>query len=99
MFLQHFVYGDLKEAIDLHQPEGYEDGSTRVFNLIKSLYELKKYSRCWNECIERFLISLEFQVTEENTCIFIREKNVNKWILDVDNALVAAIDREDLAKF
>ncbi|GBL82718.1 Retrovirus-related Pol polyprotein from transposon TNT 1-94 [Araneus ventricosus] len=36
-----FLYGKLDEAIYMQQPEGYSDGTDRVYKLKRSLYGLK----------------------------------------------------------
>jgi Reverse transcriptase (RNA-dependent DNA polymerase) len=40
-----YLNGILKERIYMHQPEGYEDQTGRVCELIKTLYGLKQSGR------------------------------------------------------
>ena len=37
-----FLFGDLEEEIFMRQPEGFEDGTNQVANLLRSLYGLKQ---------------------------------------------------------
>jgi len=43
-----YLNGILKEKVYMCQPEGYEDGTGRVCELIKTLYGLKQSGREWN---------------------------------------------------
>ena len=96
-----FLYGELEETIYMEQPEGYEDGTTRVCELKKSLYGLKQAPRCWNKRFGTFLSKLGFMVSEADPCLYVREKNGKKLILVVyvDDGLVAATDSQDLEDF
>jgi hypothetical protein len=47
-----FLYGTLQEEVYMCQPEGIDDGSSRVCKLKRSLYGLTQAPRCWNR---RFL--------------------------------------------
>jgi hypothetical protein len=43
-----YLFGNLKETIDIIQPECFDDGSGRVYLLQKSIYGLKKSMVLWN---------------------------------------------------
>jgi len=43
-----YLNGTLREKIYMKQPEGYNDGTSRICLLIKMLYSLKQASREWN---------------------------------------------------
>ena len=43
-----FLYGYLEEDIYMSQPEGFHDGSNKVWHLKRSLYGLKQAPRAWN---------------------------------------------------
>jgi hypothetical protein len=40
-----YLNGDLKEEIYMNQPEGFDDGTSRLCHLIKTLYGLKQSGR------------------------------------------------------
>lgn len=96
-----FLYGKLEETIYMQQPEGYNDQTGRVCKLNKSLYGLKQAPRCWNKRFGGFLLSLGFQVSEADPCLYTRERNGMKLILVVyvDDGLVAASNLEELRRF
>ena len=50
-----FLNSDLKEEIYMQQPEGYDDGTGRVCQLLKSIYGLKQASRAWYDTLREFL--------------------------------------------
>ena len=43
-----YLNGILKEKVDMKQPKGYDDGTGRICQLIKTLYGLKQAGREWN---------------------------------------------------
>ncbi|KAG9041970.1 hypothetical protein FS837_011512 [Tulasnella sp. UAMH 9824] len=55
-----YLNGVLKEEIYMRQPEGFDDGSGRVFQLFKTLYSLKQSGREWNTKFNNDMISLGF---------------------------------------
>ena len=96
-----FLYGELEETIYMTQPDGYNDNTSRVWKLKKSLYGLKQSPRCWNKRIGKFLEDLDFKVSLEEPCLFVRERNNNKIILAlyVDDGIVAATSKKELEEF
>lgn len=67
-----FLYGDLAEEIYMNQPICYEDGSTKVCLLLKSLYGLKQASRNWNRKFSNFLKLYNLKVSSADLCVFFR---------------------------
>lgn len=67
-----FLNGVITEDIFMDQPEGYEDGTTRVCKLHKSLYGLKQSPRCWNKRFKD--VSTNFGLCESSAdpCLFYR---------------------------
>ena len=43
-----YLNGILKEKVYMRQPEGYEDGTDRICELLKTLYGLKQAGCEWN---------------------------------------------------
>ena len=68
-----FLHDDLEEEIYMCQPEGFEDGTSRVCKLLKSLYGLKQSPKKWNEKFTKFLEVLEFENTDDDPCIFYKK--------------------------
>ena len=68
-----FLYGDLKEEIYLHPPDGLsnEEDNNIVYRLRRSLYGLKLSPRCWNEKFVGFLHKFNFRSIESDKCIFV----------------------------
>ena len=54
------LYRELDTDIYMQQPEGFEDGSTKVCKLNRTLYRLKQSPRCWNKRFSSFLQRYDF---------------------------------------
>lgn len=97
-----FLNGDIEEVIYMKQPTGFNDGTTRVCKLLKSLYGLRQSSRCWNQRIKVFLTNYGLNQSKADPCIYMLIKN-NLIILLVsiyiDDGLVAGIDEETVNDF
>lgn len=93
-----FLYGDLKENVYMRQPIGYEDGTSNVCKLKRSLYGLKQASRCWNEKFINFIRSFEFVACDADPCVFLRRKDNEVAILAiyVDDGLIAATNEQHI---
>jgi hypothetical protein len=98
-----FVYGELEETVFMRQPQGYEyeDGSSKVCQLKKSLYGLKKAPRCWNKRLGVFLQRHGFKASDADPCLYIRERGGQKLILVIyaDDGLLAATDQREMEIF
>lgn len=97
-----FLYGELDEEIFMHQPEGHEDGTSRVCKLKKSLYGLKQSPRCWNKKFTMFLEQQGLKQSEADPCLFLRPSTDGHKLmisLYVDDGLVVAQRKDDLDKF
>lgn len=66
-----FLNGVLKEEIYIQQPEGLEDGTSRVYRLKKALYGLKQAPRVWNNEIGGFLIQCGFTKSSCDDALFV----------------------------
>ena len=67
-----YLNGILKEKVYMRQPEGYEDGSGRVCELIKTLYGLKQSGREWNREFDEKLRKFGFQCLHSDPCVYIK---------------------------
>ena len=95
-----FLYGSLKEDIYMKQPEGFNDGTTRVCKLLKSLYGLKQAPRCWTELFMSFIKNFDNSQSTADPCFYIYKKADKKMYLsiNVDGGLVAASDERLIEK-
>ncbi len=88
-----FLNGDLEETVYINQLEGFiANGQEHlVCRLKKSLYGLKKFSRCWNLVLHSHLKSMGFTQSANDPCIYTSVSN-DLIILSVyvDDILIAA---------
>jgi transposase InsO family protein len=96
-----FLYGELEETVFMRQPQGYEDGTSKVCQLKRSLYGLKQAPRCWNKRFGDFLQRHGFKASDADPCLYIRERSGRKLILViyVDDGLLAATDQREMEIF
>ena len=96
-----FLYGNLDETIYMKQPTGYEDGTSRVCKLNKSLYGLKQSPRCWNRKFKTFLDKYGMQCSGADPCMFYSTVEGHKLLLAlyVDDGLVTAQNESDMQQF
>ncbi|CAI7732948.1 unnamed protein product, partial [Closterium sp. NIES-54] len=62
----------LQEEVYVRQPEGFDDGTGRVYRLRKALYGLKQAPRAWNEEIGTTLIAAGFDRSACDEALYIR---------------------------
>lgn len=90
-----YVQGDLMDEIYMEQPEmfyisGKED---LVCKLKRPLYGLKQAGREWYRKLNGHLLSMEFQRSNTDPCLYIKNTNgSNVIIVYVDDLLVSSID-------
>ncbi|KJZ70290.1 hypothetical protein HIM_10334 [Hirsutella minnesotensis 3608] len=91
-----FLNADIPEGTNIYvmQPEGYEDGTSKVCLLRKALYGLRKSPLWWFKTITPILQSLGFEPLDADLCLFKDEKRGCILILYVDDMLVAAPTKE-----
>lgn len=65
-----FLYGDLIEEIYMLQPEGFNDGSSKVCKLLRSLYGLKQAPLQWYRKINTVLEKFGLKHSNYDTCIY-----------------------------
>lgn len=91
-----FLYGNIDEAIYMRQPEGYEDGTTRVYKPKRSLYGLKQVSRCWNRRFIDFLQKFNLEATSADPCVFISKEREILLAIYIDDGLIIADNRKQI---
>jgi len=84
----------------MNQPPGFEDGTSCVCKLNKSLYGLKQSPRCWNKKFKA-LDKYALNTSSADPCLFFNSSDGHKLLiaLYVDDGLVAAQNADDLTKF
>ncbi|KAJ9546691.1 hypothetical protein OSB04_019234 [Centaurea solstitialis] len=91
-----FLYGDLEETIYMKQPDGYVSDSNPdyVCKLKKSLYGLKQSPRQWYKKFNSFMLSLGFERSENDACVYHRQSDgiFTYLLLYVDDMLIACRD-------
>lgn len=70
-----FLHGELNEELYLMQPEGFNDGTDRVYKLNKGLYGLKQASRSWNEKLNKFLENFGLKRINSDQCVYFMDAN------------------------
>ena len=88
-----FLNGELDEEIYLEQPIGFitQGQEHKVYKLLKSTYYLKQSSRKWNIQFHNAKMSHNFEMIEEDHCVYIK-RSKDKFVvlsLYVDDILIA----------
>ena len=88
-----FLNREFDKEIYIEQPIGYiiQGQEQKVCKLLKSIYSLKKYSRQWNIQFHNVVMSHNFEMIEEDHCVYIKSSKNNFVILSlyVDDILIA----------
>jgi hypothetical protein len=66
-----YLNGILKEKVYMKQPEGYDDGTGRICELIKTIYGLKQSGREWNHKLDTKLKNLHYTCLYSDPCAYI----------------------------
>ena len=97
-----FLYGCLKEEIYLAIPDGMTKMDGKSLKLAKSLYGLKQSPRCWNEKFNEFLLSVGFQRSQHDYCMYTRINNDKSdmliIVMYVDDLLIAGSSVSNIKK-
>jgi hypothetical protein len=86
-----YLNGILKEKVYMKQPEGYDDGTGRICELIKTIYGLKQSGREWNHKLDTKLKNLRYTRLYSDPCAYIRR--------DGDNISIITVWVDDLLLF
>jgi transposase InsO family protein len=86
-----FLNGDLQEEIFMKQPQGVDDGTSRVCKLNKSLYGLKQAPRAWNEKFDTWMKSQGFEQCKNDLCLYVKKDcdDILYVLLYVDDVILA----------
>jgi len=66
-----YLNGKLKECVYMKQPEGFNDRTGRICQLIKTLYGLKQAGREWNIKFNSKLTKHKYKRLFSDPCIYI----------------------------
>nr|GEV62202.1 hypothetical protein [Tanacetum cinerariifolium] len=69
-----FLHGNLKEAIYMRQPPGFEKGTSNTVCLLKkSLYGLRQFLRLWYKRFDVYMINNGFSCRNYDSCVYFKE--------------------------
>ena len=82
-----YLHSMLEEEIYICQPDRFDDGSGWVLKLRWALYGLKQLGRTWHQHLCGLLLSLGFQQSLANECVYIRQDkdSIEVILVYVDN--------------
>ena len=91
-----YLNGVLQETIYMKQPEGCEDGTGRVCQLVKTLYGLKQSGREWNKQLDEKLRKHSYTHLCSDPCAYVRWDGddfaiITMWVDDL--LLFATLDK------
>lgn len=86
-----YLNGILQEKIYMRQPEGYEDGTDQVCELVKTLYGLKQSGCKWNREFDSKIRSFSFHRLKTDPCVYIKR--------DADGVSIITVWVDDLLLF
>ena len=95
-----FLYADLDREIYMKQPEGFKDGTDRVWRLHKALYGLKQSPRQWSIKLSENLLKLGFKPIENKPSMYQRTLSgiMVTLVVYVDDILIGCKNKEETLK-
>ncbi len=84
-----FLHGDIDRELYVSQPSGYNNGTSDVCKLNRSLYGLKQSPRLWNAKLTKFFVDEGFRQADADPCIFIHTNGMIVGVY-VDDMLLLA---------
>lgn len=92
-----FLNGMLKSPVYMHQPPGFknENNNNLVCKLNKALYGLKEAPKCWNDTFHDKIITLGFQRSKKDPCLYFKPQGIYL-LLYVDDLIIFAKYEEDI---
>lgn len=93
-----FLNGKVKSEVYVKQPKGYNDNTNKICKLLKALYGLKESPRAWYECLDTFLVSLGFERSNNDSCLYTlrNEKDTIYLLIFVDDLLICGKDAKEI---
>jgi len=87
-----YLNGILKEKVYMKQPEGYDDNTGQVCELVKTIYGLKQSGREWNHKLDTTLKNLGYTRLYSDPCAYTRcdGENISIITVWVDDLLLFA---------
>ena len=67
---QAFPNADVNEEIYIRQPQGYDDGTGRVYRLLKALYGIVQAPFLWNQLLDAFMVSCGWVACISDPCVY-----------------------------
>jgi hypothetical protein len=84
-----FLANLLDEEVYMEQPEGFTDGTDKVFKLERSIYGLKQSPKLWNKRLDERLKEIGFDQTHSDHGVYINKST----------GVIVAIGMDDLVIF
>jgi hypothetical protein len=93
-----YLQSNLSELIYMEQPEGYNDGSSKVCRLKKSIYGLKQAGKNWNEKLDAELKMFGLLKSKLDPCVYYEKDRSIFMAIYVDDFLIFYKDAKFLVK-
>lgn len=95
-----YLNGDLKDEVYMVQPSVFDDNTSKVCKLNKSLYGLKQAGREWNKKVNDILLKMGFQRCMSDTCVYVKRdgSHLSFIALYVDDMLIACSSELEMKK-
>jgi hypothetical protein len=71
-FVTAFLHASVDELIYVEQPEGYDDGTGMVCQLLKALYGLKQAPKCWFDELSQAMLTLRYVQCKCDPCVYLK---------------------------
>ena len=83
-----YLNGTLQEKVYMRQPEGFEDSTSQVCELVKTLYGLKQLGCEWNREFDTKIRAFDFQCLRSDPCVYIQHDGrtvsiITVWVNDL----------------
>lgn len=92
-----FLYGELKEEIYMHPPEGFETGN-KICKLQKALYGLKQAPQKWNRKFIEILRKQSLIQLKTEKCIFKTEQSSIILAIYIDDGILIGKNPQEMKK-